>query len=69
VTNQRKIRQNRIHPILIRKERKGKLFEGQLVQDSVFTGTVVQRENKLDTGEDKMSQRVRRSQIRTYCQS
>ena len=28
------------------------------------------RENKLDTGEDRMSQRMRRSQkIRTYCQS
>ena len=30
----------------------------------------VQRENKLDTGEDRMRQRMRRNQkIRTYCQS
>ena len=40
-----------------------------------FTGAVVQRqvaerENKLDTGEDRTSQRRRRSQkIRTDCQS
>ena len=37
-----------------------------------FMGTVLQtgcRENKLDTGEDRMSQRMRRSQqeIRTDC--
>ena len=39
-----------------------------------FTGTVVKRQvarqNKLDTGEDRMSQRTRRSQkIRTDCQN
>ena len=37
---------------------------GQLYRDRL------QRENKLDTGEDRMSQRMRRSQkIRTDCQS
>jgi hypothetical protein len=43
-------------------------------EEEVFTGTVVQmrqwyRENKIDTDEDRMSQRVRRNQIRTYCEN
>jgi hypothetical protein len=70
VTNQRKISQSRIWPILRRRERKGKLLKrkqqrerkgkGQFYQESVTeTGW---RENKLNTNEDKMSQRMLRSQ-------
>ena len=49
-----------------RKKERGEeaVLLGQLYRDRL------QRENKLDTGEDRMSQRMRRSQkIRTYCQS
>ena len=48
----------------VERERKGEFLLGQLYRD------VLQRENKLDTGENRLSQKMRRSQkIRTYCQS
>ena len=71
VMNQRKIWQNRIHPTLTQERGKesylrewcrgggrGKraVLLGQLYRDRL------QRENKLDTGEDRTSQRMRRSQ-------
>jgi hypothetical protein len=44
------------------------VYMWQLYQDSYAKTDC--RENKLDTGEDRMSQRIRRTQkIRTYCQS
>jgi hypothetical protein len=47
----------------IEKKRKEAVLLGQLYRDRL------QRENKLDTGEDRMSQGMRMSQIRTDCQS
>jgi hypothetical protein len=47
----------------IEKKRKEAVLLGQLYRARL------QRENKLDTGEDRMSQRMRMSQIRTDCQS
>ena len=47
-----------------REEEKEAVLQGEFYRDRL------QRENKLDTGEDRMSQRMRRSQkIRTDCQS
>jgi hypothetical protein len=38
--------------------------------NTVVRSQVSERENKLDTGKEKMNQRMRRSQnISTYCQS
>ena len=46
-----------------REEEKEAVLLGEFYRDRL------QRENKLDTGEDRMSQRMRRSQkIRTDCQ-
>lgn len=60
VTNQRK------SLTLVRKERKGKLVTGECRTEGHFCRDRLQRENKLDTGEDRRSQRMRRSQtIRT----
>ena len=79
VMNQRKIWQNRIHPTLTQERGKESYLRewcrgggrgkragllGQLYRDRL------QRENKLDTGEDRRSQKMRRSQkIRTDCHS
>jgi hypothetical protein len=47
-----------------REEEKEAVLQGELYRGRL------QRGNKLDTGEDRMSQRMRRSQkIRTYSQS
>jgi hypothetical protein len=70
--NERKILQNRICPTFSRGRRKGKLLkkeqyregERKFYQES-FTETDGRKKN-LDTGKDRMNQRVRRSQkIRT----
>jgi hypothetical protein len=73
VMNQRKIWQTRICPTLTTRERKGKLLEGQCRERRQFyTESCTEtswRENKLDTGEERVSERMRRSQnIRTDCQ-
>jgi hypothetical protein len=72
--NQRTISQNRICPTPMRRKRKRTLFK-RVVQRrrqsywENFTETGY-RENKLDTGKDRASQRMSRSQkIRTDCQS
>ena len=56
--------------------RKGKLLKGtarrekEVVLPGEFYRNRLQTENKLDTGEDRTSQRMNRSQkIGTYCQS
>jgi hypothetical protein len=54
-------------PALRRREWKGKLLEGKR-KVAVFLGLLLQREKKLDTGEDRMSQR-RSPKIRTDCQN
>jgi hypothetical protein len=47
-----------------RKNKGGAVLPGQLYRKRLY------RENKLDIGKDRTSQRMRRSQkIRTYCQS
>jgi hypothetical protein len=43
---------------------------GQFYQETCTKTGGKERENMLDTGEDRISQKMRRSQkIRTYCQS
>jgi hypothetical protein len=59
----------------VRREEEGKLLKGQCREgnEAVYQDSSIdrlQRENKLDIGEDRTSQRMRRSQkIRTDCQS
>ena len=70
--NQRTISQNRICPTPMRRKRKRTLFK-RVVQRrrqsywENFTETGY-RENKLDTGEGRMSQRIKSNlKIRIYC--
>ena len=69
---------NRICSLLMRRERKVKLLEGQSRERNVESLVLLeqlyrdglQRKNKLDIGEDRTSQTMTRSQkIRTDCQS
>lgn len=77
VADQRKIRQSRICPTVIRRERKGKLLKGEQCREKgmrqiylrVLGRQVAERE-QVDTGEDRTRQEMRRSpKITTYCQS
>jgi hypothetical protein len=63
VISQRKILQNRICPTLRRTERKGKLLKRVVQRGRLYRGRLC-RGNKLDTGEDRTSQR-RSPKIRT----
>lgn len=68
--NQREIWQNKICPSLTRRERKGRYLRKsttgsrrQLLLGESYRDRL-KRENKLDTGEDRMSQRIKRKDLK-----